>query len=153
LSTAPRLRLTLRWREKLLPPHRRFPVAQHQSPLLCMPHGSANVPDSIKGVSGGVVSSQGVVATPSKLHGFTRSHEVMAGRHRPTAQYGTFYLDQVEEAVIPAPTQGISICALALSKGRTYQRPLGRAQPKACGRGRSSILGKGARAPPKHRWS
>jgi hypothetical protein len=43
-------------------------------------HGSANVPDSIKGVSEGVVGSQGVVATPSKLHGFTRKHEAMAGR-------------------------------------------------------------------------
>jgi hypothetical protein len=45
----------------------------------------------------------------------------MAGRRRPTAQYGAFYLDQVEDAVIPAPTRGISICALALSEGRTDQ--------------------------------
>jgi hypothetical protein len=43
-------------------------------------HGGANIPDSIKGVSGGVVSSQGVIATPSKLHGITRSHEAVAGR-------------------------------------------------------------------------
>jgi hypothetical protein len=77
----------------------------------------------------------------------------MAGRRRPTAQYGAFYLDQVEDAVIPAPTRGISIGALALSKGRTDQRPSGRTQPQACERGRSGILGEGARAPPKHRWS
>jgi hypothetical protein len=42
-------------------------------------HGGANIPDSIKGVSRGVVSSQGVIATPSKLHGITRSREVVAG--------------------------------------------------------------------------
>jgi hypothetical protein len=65
-------------------------------------HGSANIPYSIKGVSGGVVSSQGVIATPSKLHGVTRSHEAVAGRCRPAAQYGTFYLDLVEGAVIMA---------------------------------------------------
>jgi hypothetical protein len=41
----------------------------------------------------------------------------MAGRRRPTAQYDTFYLNQVEDAVIPAPTRGISICALALNEG------------------------------------
>jgi hypothetical protein len=73
----------------------------------------------------------------------------MAGRRRPTAQYGTFYLDQVEDAVIPAPTRGISICALALSKGCTDQRPPRRAQPQVCGRGRPGILGKGTRALPK----
>jgi hypothetical protein len=106
-------------------------------------HGSANIQDSIKGVSGGVVSSQGVVATPSKLHGFTRSHEAMAGRRRPTAQYGAFYLDQVEDAVIPTPTRGISIGALALSKGCPDQRPPGRTQPQACGKGCPGILGKG----------
>jgi hypothetical protein len=77
----------------------------------------------------------------------------MAGRCRPTTRYGTFYLDQVEDAVIPAPTRGVSICALALSKGRTDQRPLGRTQPQACGRGCPGLFGKGARAPPKHRWS
>jgi hypothetical protein len=98
-------------------------------------HGSANISDSIKGVSEGVVSSQGVVATPSKLHGFIRSHEAVAGRRRPAAQYGAFYLDQVEGAVITAPTRGISIGALALSKGRADQRSLGRTQPQACGRG------------------
>jgi hypothetical protein len=48
--------------------------------------------------------SQGVAATPSKLHGLTRSHEAMAGRCRPVAQYGTFYLNQVEATVIPTPT-------------------------------------------------
>jgi len=47
---------------------------------------------------------QGVVVIPSKLHGFTRSHEAMAGRCRPTARYGTFYLDYVEATVIPVPT-------------------------------------------------
>jgi hypothetical protein len=52
----------------------------------------------------------------------------MAGRHRPTAQNGAFYLDQIKDAVIPVPTRGVSICALALSKGRTDQRPPGRAQ-------------------------
>jgi hypothetical protein len=31
-------------------------------------HGGANIPDSIKGISRGVVSSQEVIATPSKLH-------------------------------------------------------------------------------------
>jgi hypothetical protein len=67
-------------------------------------HSSASVLDSIKGVSGGIIDGQGVVATPSKLHGFTRSHEAMAGRRRPTARYGAFYLDQVEDAVIPTPT-------------------------------------------------
>jgi hypothetical protein len=77
----------------------------------------------------------------------------VAGRRRPTAQYGAFYLDQVEDAVIPAPTRGVSVCAFGLSEGHTDQRPPGRAQPQACGRGRPSILGKGARAPPKHRWS
>jgi hypothetical protein len=74
----------------------------------------------------------------------------MAGRRRPTAQYGAFYLDQVEDAVIPVPTRGINIGALALSKGSIDQRPPGRTQPQACGRGRPSIHGKGARAPPKH---
>jgi hypothetical protein len=77
----------------------------------------------------------------------------MAGRRRPTARYGTFYLDQVEDAVIPAPTRGVSIYALALSEGRTDQRPPGRAQLQVCGRGCPGILGKGPRAPPKHRWS
>jgi hypothetical protein len=74
----------------------------------------------------------------------------MAGRCRPTARYGAFYLDQVVDAIIAAPTRGVSMCALALSEGRTDQRPLGRAQPQACGRGRPDILGKVARAPPKH---
>jgi hypothetical protein len=41
----------------------------------------------------------------------------MAGRRRLTARNGAFYLDQIEDAVIPAPTRGVSICALALSKG------------------------------------
>jgi hypothetical protein len=77
----------------------------------------------------------------------------MVGRRRPTARYGAFYLNQVEDAVILAPTRGISICALPLSEGRIDQRPPGRAQPQACERGRPSIFGKGARAPPKHRWS
>jgi hypothetical protein len=76
----------------------------------------------------------------------------MAGRCRPTARNGAFYLDQIEDAIIPAPTRGVSICALALSKGRTDQRPPGRAQPQACGRGCSGLLGKGPRAPPEHRW-
>jgi hypothetical protein len=67
-------------------------------------HGSANISDSIKGISRGIVGSQGVVTTPSKLHGFTRGHEAMVGRRRPTARYGAFYLDQVEDTVIPAPT-------------------------------------------------
>jgi hypothetical protein len=43
----------------------------------------------------------------------------MAGRCRPAIRYGTFYLDQVEDVVIPAPTRGVSIYALALSKGCT----------------------------------
>jgi hypothetical protein len=45
----------------------------------------------------------------------------MAGRRRPTARNGAFYLDQVKDAVIPAPTRGVSICVLTLSKGRTDQ--------------------------------
>jgi hypothetical protein len=45
----------------------------------------------------------------------------MAGRRRPTARYGAFYLDQVEDAVIPAPTRGVSICALTIGEGRTDQ--------------------------------
>jgi hypothetical protein len=77
----------------------------------------------------------------------------VVGRCRPTTRYGTFYLDQVEDTVIPAPTRGISICALALSKGRIDQRPPGRTQPQACGRGCPGLFKKGARAPPKHRWS
>jgi hypothetical protein len=40
---------------------------------------TANIPNSVKGVTGGVVGSQGVIATPSKLHGITRSHEAMVG--------------------------------------------------------------------------
>jgi hypothetical protein len=64
----------------------------------------------------------------------------VAGRRRLTAQYGAFYLDQVEDAVIPAPTRGISVCALNLSEGRTDQRPPGRAQSQACGRGRRISL-------------
>jgi hypothetical protein len=77
----------------------------------------------------------------------------MAGRRRPTTRYGAFCLDQVEDVVIAAPTRGVNICALALSEGRTDQRPLGRAQPQACRRGCPNILGKGARAPPENRWS
>jgi hypothetical protein len=77
----------------------------------------------------------------------------MAGQRRPTTQYNTFYFDQVKDAVIPAPTRGVSVCALTLSKGHTDQRPLGRTQPQACWRGCPGIFGKGARAPPKHRWS
>jgi hypothetical protein len=55
-------------------------------------------------------------------------HEAMAGRCRPTTRYGTFYLNQVEDAVIPVPTRGVSICALTLSKGCTNQQPPGRTQ-------------------------
>jgi hypothetical protein len=55
----------------------------------------------------------------------------MAGRCRPTARNGAFYLDQIEDAVIPALTRGVNICALALGKGCTDQRPPGRAQPQA----------------------
>jgi hypothetical protein len=43
-----------------------------------------------------IVSSQGFAPSPSKLHGLTRGHEAVAGRRRPTARHGTFYLDQVE---------------------------------------------------------
>jgi hypothetical protein len=45
----------------------------------------------------------------------------MAGQRRPPTQYGTFYLDQVKDTVIPALARGVSICALALSKGCTDQ--------------------------------
>jgi hypothetical protein len=74
----------------------------------------------------------------------------VAGRRRPTARHGTFYLDQVEATVIPAPTLGVGVCALTLSEGRTDQRPTGRTQPQARGRGRPGLFRKGARAPPKH---
>jgi hypothetical protein len=77
----------------------------------------------------------------------------MAGRRRPTARYGTFYFDQVEDAVIPMPTRGLGVCALALNKGRIDQRPPGRTHPQACRRGCRGLFGNGARAPPKHRWS
>jgi hypothetical protein len=77
----------------------------------------------------------------------------MMGRRRPTTRYGTFYFDQVKDAVIPAPTRGVSICALTLSKGRRDQRPPGGTQPQACGRGCPGIFGMDARVPPKHRWS
>jgi hypothetical protein len=42
------------------------------------------------------------------------------------------------------------VCALTLSEGRTYQRPPGRAQSQACGRGRLGLFREGARAPAKH---
>jgi hypothetical protein len=76
-----------------------------------------------------------------------RDKLLLPHRRFPTA------LCQVEDAVIPAPTRSVSICALALSKGCTNQRPPGRTQPQACGRGCPGLFGKGARAPPKHRWS
>jgi hypothetical protein len=120
LSTAPRLRWILRWKEKLLPPLRRFQIAQCQALLLCTPHGSTRVrkhPGLHRGHLQGRYRQHRVVASPSKLHGLTRGHEAMAGRRRPTTRYGTFYLDQVKDAVIPAPTRGISVCALAFSKG------------------------------------
>jgi hypothetical protein len=75
----------------------------------------------------------------------------MAGRHRPIARHGTFYLDQVKATVILAPTRGVGICALTLSEGRIDQRSSGRTRPQACGRGRPGLFGEGARAPPKHR--
>jgi hypothetical protein len=59
--------------------------------------------------------------TPSELHGLTRGHEAMTGRRRPTARYGTFYFDQVEDTVNLAPTRGVSVCAFALSKGRAHK--------------------------------
>jgi hypothetical protein len=41
----------------------------------------------------------------------------VVGQRRPTARHGTFYLDQVEATVIPAPTWDVGVCALTLSKG------------------------------------
>ena len=67
-------------------------------------YNGADIPDSVEGGSGSIVSSQGVAASPSKLHGLTGGHEAVVGRRRPTARYGTFYLDQVEATIIPAPT-------------------------------------------------
>jgi hypothetical protein len=67
-------------------------------------HNRADISDSIESGSGSIVSSQIVAAPPSKLHGLTRGHEAVAGRRRPAAWHGTFYLDQVEATVIPAPT-------------------------------------------------
>jgi hypothetical protein len=68
----------------------------------------------------------------------------MAGRRRLTTRYGAFYLDQVKDTVILAPIRGIGVCALALSKGRSDQRPPGRTRPQACGREFLGLLGKGA---------
>jgi hypothetical protein len=67
-------------------------------------YSCTDIPDSVEGDSGSIISSQGVTATPSKLHNLTRGYEAMAGRHRPTARHGTFYLGQVEAMVIPTPT-------------------------------------------------
>jgi hypothetical protein len=67
-------------------------------------HNCADIPDSVEGGSKSIVSNQGVIASPSKLHGLTKGHEAVAGRRRPAARHGTFYLDQVEATVIPAPT-------------------------------------------------
>jgi hypothetical protein len=66
-------------------------------------HTAAHIPDSVEGSSGSIVSSQGVAPPPSKLHGLTRGHEAVAGRCRPTARHGAFYLDQVEATIISAP--------------------------------------------------
>jgi hypothetical protein len=41
----------------------------------------------------------------------------MTGRRRLTTRYGTLYLDQVEDAVIPTPTRGVIVCALASVRG------------------------------------
>jgi hypothetical protein len=116
-------------------------------------HGCANVPDSIEGDSGGIVSSQGVVAAPSKLHGLTGGHEAMVGRRRLTTRYDTFYLDHVEDTVIPAPTRGVNVYAFAHSKGRIDQRPPGRARPQACRGECPGLFGKGEGAPPEYRGS
>jgi hypothetical protein len=44
----------------------------------------------------------------------------MAGQRRSTARYGTIYLDQVEDAVIPAPTRGIaSVCSPSVRGAQT----------------------------------
>jgi hypothetical protein len=67
-------------------------------------YNCADILDSVEGGSVSIVSSQGVAMSPSKLHGLTRGHEEVAGRHRLTARHGTFYLNQVEATVIPAPT-------------------------------------------------
>jgi hypothetical protein len=67
-------------------------------------YSCTDIPDTVEGGSGSVVSSQGVAATPSKLHSLTRGHEAVAGRRRPTTRHGAFYLGQVEVTVIPAPT-------------------------------------------------
>jgi hypothetical protein len=79
-----------------------FPTA------LCARHTAAysctDISDSVEDDSRSIVSSQGVAATPSKLHSLTRGHEAMEGRRRPTARHDTFYPDQVEAKVIPAPT-------------------------------------------------
>jgi hypothetical protein len=66
-------------------------------------YSCADILDSVEGGSGNVVSGQGVVAPPSKLHSLTGGHKAVAGRHRPTARHGTFYLDQVKATVILAP--------------------------------------------------
>jgi hypothetical protein len=82
LSTALRLRWISWWRKKLLLSRHRFPIALCWALLLCTPHGSIqriDISDSVEGGSGSIVSSQGVAATPSKLHGLTRGHEAMAG--------------------------------------------------------------------------
>jgi hypothetical protein len=38
----------------------------------------ADIPDSVEGGPGGTICSQGVVVSPSKLHGLTGGHEVVA---------------------------------------------------------------------------
>jgi hypothetical protein len=132
----------------------RAPCAGHCRCACCMvAYSCTNIPDSIKDSSRSVVNSQGVAATPPKLYGLARGHEAMAGRRRPVAQYGTFYLDQVKATVIPAATWGVRVCALTLSEGRTDQRPPGRAQPQVCGGGCLGISREGTGAPTKLRGS
>jgi hypothetical protein len=67
-------------------------------------YSSTDILDSVEDGPESIVSSQGVAASHSKLHGLTGGHESVAGRRRPAAQHGTLYLDQVEATVISAPT-------------------------------------------------
>jgi hypothetical protein len=58
---------------------------------------------SSRAAPGGIVCGQGVAVPPSKLHGLTRGHEVVARRRRPPARHGTLWLNQAKASVIPAP--------------------------------------------------
>jgi hypothetical protein len=88
-------------------PRHRFPIAQCRALLLCMLHNSIQLhkhPGHRRGRLRERCQQPGSCCDTPKLHDLTRGHEAVAGQRRPTAWHGAFYLDQVEVAVIPAPT-------------------------------------------------